>query len=96
MTIIKIPDELATEIDRVAGLKKRSAYAIEILWRDIRRTQQREAFRATRGTWKHEDHPELAEGGGAAYVEQIRSEPEERLEAAINHPGNCIWPALSI
>jgi hypothetical protein len=83
MTTIKIPDKLAYQLDLIAGLKKRSAYATAILWRDVQRWRQREALTATRGAWKQEDHPELAEGGGAGYVEKIRSEPEERFEAAI-------------
>ncbi len=81
MTIIKIPDELAQEIDRIAGLKKRSSYAADLLWKEVQRTRQREALKATRGAWKQEDHPELAQGA-AAYVEQLRSEPEERFESA--------------
>ena len=84
MTIIKIPDELASEIDRLAGPKKRSAYAIQILWTDIQRSRQREALLSTRGAWKQEDHPELA-AGGAAHVEQIRAEPEQRFEDALGH-----------
>jgi hypothetical protein len=83
MSIIKIPDELAGEIDRLAGPKKRSAYAVGILWKDIQRSRQRAALKSTRGAWKHEDHPELAEGG-AAYVEQIRSESDESFEAAMD------------
>lgn len=60
MTIIKVPDELAHEIDRLAGAKKRSAYATDVLWREVRRNRQREALRASAGSWKAGDHPELA------------------------------------
>jgi Arc/MetJ-type ribon-helix-helix transcriptional regulator len=87
MTTIKIPDELAGEIDRLAGAKKRSAYAAEILWRDVHRARQREALRATRGAWKMEDHPELADGA-AAYIEKLRSEPNERFEGIIRNQGS--------
>jgi hypothetical protein len=83
MTIIKVPDELAYEIDRLAGAKKRSAYAIDVLWREVRRNRQREALRSSAGSWKPEDHPELARGG-AAYVEEIRAEPDGRFEDALN------------
>jgi hypothetical protein len=83
MTIIKVPDELAHEIDRLAGAGKRSAYAVDVLWREIRRTRQREALRASTGSWKHQDHPERA-SGGAAHVEQIRSERDDRFEDALN------------
>ena len=82
MTIIKVPDELAHEIDRLAGAKKRSAFAVEILWKEVRRNRQREAIRASAGSWKQEDHPELARGG-AAYVDEIRSEPDDRFNEAL-------------
>lgn len=82
MTIIKVPDELAQEIDRLAGTKKRSAFAIDVLWREIRRARQREALQASSGIWKLENHPELARGG-AAYVQEIRSERDERFEEAL-------------
>jgi len=82
MTIIKVPDELAHEIDRLAGAKQRSAYAVEVLWREVRRNRQREALRTSAGVWKPEDHPELSQGG-AAYVEKIRSEREDRFEDAL-------------
>lgn len=73
--VIRIPDDLAKELDSLAGERsRRSAYAIDVLWRDVRRSKQMEALHLSQGAWKPEDHPELAEGG-AAYVEQIRAEP---------------------
>jgi hypothetical protein len=83
-TIIKIPGDLAHELDRVAGHKRRSAYAIDVLWREVRRRRQRAALKVSSGAWRTEDHPELAQGG-AAYVEQIRSERDERFEEALEH-----------
>jgi len=80
--IIKIPGQLAHELDRLAGVKRRTAYAVDVLWRDVRRNRQREALRLSAGVWKQEDHPELAQGG-AAYVAQIRSEPDERFDSAL-------------
>ena len=82
MTAIQVPDELAQEIDRLAGAGQRSVYAVEVLWREIRRNRQREALHASAGAWKPEDHPELVRGG-AAYVEEIRSERDERFEDAL-------------
>ena len=83
MTIIKVPDELAHEIDRLAGAKQRSAYAVAVLWREVRRTRQREALRSSAGSWKPENHSELARGG-AAHVDDIRSEPDDRYEDALS------------
>lgn len=82
MSVIKVPDELAHESDRLAGSGNRSAYAVEVLWREVRRLRQREALRSSAGSRKREDHPEL-DGGGAAYVEQIRSESDDRFEDAV-------------
>jgi hypothetical protein len=85
-SVIKIPEELAHELDRlaVAEHKARTAYAVDVLWRDVRRNQQREALKLSAGAWNPADHPELAQGG-AAHVEQIRSESDERFEDAIQH-----------
>jgi predicted transcriptional regulator len=83
-SVIKIPEELAHELDRLAGAerKPRTAYVVDLLWRDVRRSKQREALKLSSGAWKAADHPEVAQGG-AAHVEQIRSEPDERFEDAI-------------
>ena len=83
-SVIRIPEELANELDRLAGAahKPRTAYAVDVLWRDVQRNKQREALKLSAGIWKTADHPELAHGG-AAYVEQIRSEPDQRFEDAI-------------
>jgi hypothetical protein len=83
-SVIKIPQELAHELDRLAGAehKPRTAYVVDVLWRDVRRNRQREALKLSAGAWNLADHPELAKGG-AAHVEQIRSEPDQRFDDAI-------------
>ena len=83
-SVIKIPEELARELDRLAEAehKPRAAFIVDLLWHDVRRTKQREALRLSAGAWNPADHPELAKGG-AARVEEIRSEPDQRFESAI-------------
>ena len=83
-SVIQIPEELANEFDRLAEAehKARTAYAVDVLWRDVQRNKQREALKLSAGIWKDAGHPELAQGS-AAYVEQIRSEADERFEDAI-------------
>ncbi len=83
-SVIKIPQELASELDRLAGAehKPRTVYAIDVLWRDVQRHKQLEALQLSSGIWKATDHPELSQGS-ALYVEQMRAEPEERFEDAI-------------
>jgi len=81
---IRIPEELAHELDRLAGAehKPRNAYIVDVLWRAVRRNRQREALKLSAGSWNPADHPELAHSG-AAHVEQIRSEPDERYDDTI-------------
>lgn len=83
-SVIRIPAELADELDRLAGAgnKPRTAYVVDVLWRDVRRNKQLQALRLSAGAWKVADHPELSQGG-ASYVDQIRSEPDDRYEDAI-------------
>ena len=85
-SVIKIPEELARELDRLAGAKHkpRTAYVVDVLWHDVRRNKQREALKLSAGAWNPADHPELAQGG-AAHVDRIRSEADERYEDAIRH-----------
>jgi hypothetical protein len=82
--VIKIPEELAHELDLLARAehKRRTTYVVDVLWRDVRRNKQLHALKLSSGAWNPDDHPELAEGG-AAYVERIRSEPDERFEDAL-------------
>src|SRR5580704_17235648 len=83
-SVVKIPKELAHELDRLAGAehKPRTTYVVDILWRHVRRNKQREALKLSAGAWNPADHPEQAKGG-AAYIDQIRSEPDQRFEDAI-------------
>jgi hypothetical protein len=84
-SVIKIPSELAQELDRLAEAerKPRAAYVVDLLWQDVRRKKQREALKLSAGSWRPENHPELAKGG-AAFIEQIRAEPDERFDQAIS------------
>jgi hypothetical protein len=82
--IIKIPESLAHELDQLAEAehKRRTPYVVDLLWRDVKRNKQRQALRLSSGAWNPDHHPELAQGG-AAHIEKIRSEPDERFEDAI-------------
>ena len=82
--VIKIPESLAHELDQLAEAehKRRTTYVVDVLWRDVKRNKQRQALKLSAGAWSPDQHPELAQGG-EAYVEKIRSEPDERFEDAI-------------
>jgi hypothetical protein len=83
-SVINIPEELAHELDLLAQAqhKDRTPYVVDLLWRDVRRNKQLQALQRSSGAWTTENHPELAEGG-AAHVEKIRSEPDERFDDAV-------------
>jgi hypothetical protein len=82
--VIEIPEELAHELDLLAQAehKGRTTYVVAALWRDVRRNKQLQALKLSSGAWNPDHHPELAQGG-AAFVDKIRSEPDERFEDAI-------------
>ena len=82
--VIRIPEELARELDRLAGAehRARTAYAVDVLWRDVRRNKQRKALKLSAGAWNPADHSELADSA-AAYIDKIRSDPDERFDEAI-------------
>jgi hypothetical protein len=68
--VIKIPEELAHELDLPAQAqrKRRTPYFVD----PLRRDKQLQAL----------NHPQLTQGG-AAYVDAIRSEPGNRLSDSV-------------
>lgn len=84
MFTFEIPDSLAEELEQLAHAeqKPRTVLVAELLWQDVVRHRQLKAIQLAAGAWNHQEHPELAQGG-AAYVEAIRSERDERFEDAI-------------
>jgi hypothetical protein len=77
--MVPIPPQVAAQIDRIAGPRKRMAFVVEVLEREIRRRGQMEALRQAVGAWRDDDHPELA-NGSEAWVRQMRQESEKRFE----------------
>ena len=77
--LVQYPPLIINEIDRIAGPGKRTAFLVELAEREIKLRRQKAAIRATAGSWKSEDHPELAEGS-AAYVRELRALDIRRFE----------------
>ena len=77
--LIPIPPRVVAGIDKIAGLKQRTSFIVDLLEREIRRHDQMEALREAAGCWKDEDHPELAQGS-EAWVRQMRQQSAGRLE----------------
>ena len=77
-TLVQIPSELAAEIDKVVGQGHRTLFIVDLVERELRRRQQLEAIRSAAGSWKDEDHPELA-GGAESWIREMRHEAALRL-----------------
>ena len=78
-TLVPIPRQLADAIDKVAGQQQRAAFIVNLVEREIRRCEQRDALREAAGSWKDEDHPELTEGADK-WVREMRQESVTRFE----------------
>lgn len=77
---IVIPEDLAAEIDEVAGKRGRSQFLIESARKEISRYRMIRAISQAAGAWKDEDHPELRRGADR-HVATLRREAEHRLAA---------------
>ena len=78
-TLVPIPPHLAAAIDKLAGQRQRARFIVELLERELRRREQRDALGEAAGSWEDEDHPELAEGGDK-WIREIRRGSAERLD----------------
>ena len=78
-TLVPIPRDLAIAIDKVAGHRQRATFVINLVEREIRRREQREALREAAGSWKDEDHPELSDGADK-WVREMLQESIKRFE----------------
>ncbi len=81
--LVHLPKDVADGIDKLVGSRKRAAFVAEQPY-ELQRRQQLAALDAAAGTWKDEDHPELAEGG-AAYVQKIRAQDRLLEKQRMDH-----------
>jgi metal-responsive CopG/Arc/MetJ family transcriptional regulator len=79
-THIVIPEDLAAEIDEVAGKRGRSQFLIQSARREISRHRMIRAISQAAGAWKDEHHPELQRGADR-HVTKLRREAAHRLGA---------------
>jgi hypothetical protein len=75
-----LPEDLLAEVDRLVGERGRSAFLAEVVRQEVQRRNLLAALREAKGSWKTEDHPELAEGS-EAFVDRLRPENDERLKS---------------
>lgn len=78
-TLVPIPPTVAAQIDMIAGKGHRTEFIVDVLEREIRRREQLEALQEAAGSWKDEDHPELA-NGSEAWITQMRKESKDRFQ----------------
>jgi hypothetical protein len=74
---ILLPEDLAREIDAIAGRRGRSAFLVETAREAVRRRKLLEFLKADAPVWRDEDHPEL-QRGAARWVQQLRRESDKR------------------
>jgi hypothetical protein len=77
--MVPIPTRLAAGIDKIAGHRRRTAFVVEVLDREIRRREQLKALEQAAGAWKDANHPELA-NGAEAWVREMRDASVKRLQ----------------
>lgn len=84
-TLVQIPSELAAEIDKLVGQGHRTLFIVDLVERELRRRRQLEAIQGAAGSWKDEDHPELA-GGAESWIREMRHEAALRLAKIDRQP----------
>ncbi len=77
---VVFPEDLAAQIDEIAGKRGRNAYIVETMRAAVRREWLLKFLNDPTPVWKDEDHPELAKLGTAAYVRKMRSGKSERMK----------------
>jgi hypothetical protein len=74
---ILLPEDLAREIDALAGRRGRTAFLVETAREEVRRRKLLRFLEGDSPSWRSEDHPELAKGA-AHWVRSLRQESEGR------------------
>lgn len=69
--MVEISRQLAEDIDKVVGPRRRSAFIEEVVGAEVRRKRLLDALSQPGPIWKDEDHPEFA---GRDTVEWLREE----------------------
>jgi hypothetical protein len=83
---VLLPEDLARDIDAIAGRRGRSAFLVETAREAIRRRKLLAFLKDNTAVWQDADHPELQEGS-AKWVRQLRRESDKkRSRAAAKRP----------
>lgn len=82
-THVVMSTELTKRIDGIVGKRKRSSFIVDAVERELMRLNQLRALQIAAGSWKDEDHPELAHGA-AAHIRKLRRDGERQRRASIS------------
>jgi hypothetical protein len=74
---VLLPEDLAREIDAIAGRRGRSAFLVETAREAVRRSKLLSFLKSDEPAWRDEDHPELRKGS-AHWVARLRRESDNR------------------
>src|SRR5690348_9633404 len=75
---IILPEQLVEDIDRMVGRRRRSGFIAQAIETELMRLRQLVAIEKAAGSWKSQNHPELAQGA-ARWVSRLRQESDKRL-----------------
>lgn len=70
---VLLPEDLAREIDAIAGRRGRSAFLVETAREAVRRRKLLEFLGRKEPAWKQGDHPDMP-GDSADWVRKVRNE----------------------
>jgi uncharacterized membrane-anchored protein len=75
---VVMPAKLAKDIDELAGPRGRSAFLVELAEKEVKRRKLLTILESDEPIWKHENHPDIAAQGAAAWVHNLRHEKSAR------------------
>jgi len=73
---VLLPEDLARDIDAIAGRRGRSKFLVETAREAVRRRRLLEFLKSEEPIWKDADHPEL-QAGSAKWVRRLRQESDK-------------------
>jgi hypothetical protein len=76
---VLLPEDLAREIDAIAGRRGRSAFLVETAREALRRRKLLEFLERPEPAWKQSDHPDMP-GDSADWVRKLRKESNGRSQ----------------
>jgi len=78
-THIVMPQELAEDIDKLAGPRGRSAFLVSLAEKEVKKRKLLDFFKSDELAWRDENHPEIVALGTAEWVRSLRNEHSVRL-----------------